>query len=57
MQNLIMASKTKQEATGMKAGQRVLLAFAEAMFHEAPIPIASTSDKILELEEVTGGEA
>lgn len=49
-QNLIMATKTKQEATGMKAGQRVMLAFAEAMFGGTPIPVASTT--VLELEEV-----
>lgn len=56
-QHLIMASKTEQEMTGMKAGQKLLLAFAEGMFGvKAPaevIQVESTSHTVRELEEVT----
>ena len=48
-QHLIMASKTEQEMTGMKVGQKLLLSFAGAMFGERPVIDVS---EVLELEEV-----
>lgn len=54
-QNLIMASKVEQEMTGMKAGQKLLLAFAEGMFGKQPLPVESTVVETRALEGVKDG--
>lgn len=52
-QHLIMALKTIQEMTGMKQEQRMLLQFAEQMFHEiAARPEASVID-VVEIPALT----